>query len=204
MFAFVEGLLDYVSSDSCVVDVGGMGFLVGISSQTLAGLPEVGKPVKLYTYTAVREDAIALYGFLNRDDLEVFKLLITVSGVGPKVALGILSSMDADSLRFAIMSGDVKALSAAQGVGKRTAERIILELKDKISNLDVDVFTGCVKASVATTGAGALTEAEGEAISALTSLGHPATDSRKAVLSIEGRESMDSGSLLSAALKKLF
>ena len=133
MFAYVNGFLEDVTVDNAVVDVNGFGINVRISADTASRLPGIGEEVRLYTYTYVKEDAFLLYGFLSRSDLEMFKLCITVSGIGPKGALAILSVMDADALRFAIMSGDAKAISRAPGVGARTAQRLILELKDKIS-----------------------------------------------------------------------
>ena len=133
MFAYINGFLEDVTVDNAVIDVNGFGINVRISADTASKLPGIGEQVRLYTYTYVKEDAFLLYGFLSRSDLEMFKLCITVSGIGPKGALAILSVMDADSLRFAIMSGDARAISKAPGVGTRTAQRLILELKDKIS-----------------------------------------------------------------------
>ena len=129
MIAYVKGTVEDISEDNAVVDIGGIGVNVRISADTAARLPGIGEKVKLYTYTSVREDAMQLFGFLARNDLEIFKKCITVSGIGPKGALAILSVLDADSLRFAIMSGDVKAITKAPGIGTRTAERLILELK---------------------------------------------------------------------------
>ena len=133
MYAYIKGELAEKNIDSIVVEAAGVGYLIYIPTQYFDMLPDEGEDVKIYTYLCVREDAMILYGFLSKDDLEIFKLLITVSGIGPKGALAILSVMDADSLRFAIMSGDAKAISRAPGVGARTAQRLILELKDKIS-----------------------------------------------------------------------
>ena len=141
MFAYVNGFLEDATVDNAVIDVNGFGINVRISADTASRLPGIGEEVRLYTYTYVKEDAFLLYGFLSRSDLEMFKLCITVSGIGPKGALAILSVMDADSLRFAIMSGDAKAISRAPGVGARTAQRLILELKDKIC-MDVGASTG--------------------------------------------------------------
>ena len=161
-----------------------------------------------YTYTYVKEDAFLLYGFLSRSDLEMFKLCITVSGIGPKGALAILSVMDADSLRFAIMSGDARAISKAPGVGARTAQRLILELKDKISIDDT-----LISREIAAGGAeGILTagslhidsEKKKEAVEALVALGYGQAESLKAVNAIEDVENIDSGAILKAALKKLF
>ena len=137
MIEFVRGELAAVEADKAVVDVDGIGFGVFMSGQALGMLPSVGEQVKIYTYLNVKEDAMQLYGFLTRDDLEIFRLLIGVSGIGPKGALGILTGLTPDELRFAVMSKDVKAISAAPGIGKKTAEKLILELKDKLRIEDV-------------------------------------------------------------------
>ena len=108
MIAFVRGEIENISEDHAVIDVGGIGYNVRISSGTAGRLPGIGREVKLYTYTCVREDAFWLYGFLSRDELELFKLLITVNGIGPKGGLAILSVLSADDLRFAIISGDAR------------------------------------------------------------------------------------------------
>ncbi len=202
MIAFVSGTVEEIAMDNVVVDVGGVGFNVKISAGTAGRLPGIGEPVKLYTYTSVREDAFWLYGFLSRADLEIFKKLITVSGIGPKGALGLLSVMDADSLRFAILSGDLKALSQAPGIGKRTAERLILDLKDKLSY--DDGMIGREIAETASPSALADTPQKQEAVAALVSLGYGQTESLQAVNAVEQIETLDSGAILKAALKKLF
>ncbi len=202
MIAYIKGTVEDITEENVVLDVHDIGYNIKISAGTAGRLPRVGQVVKLYTYTCVREDAFLLYGFLTRDELELFKLCITVSGIGPKGGLAILSVMDADSLRFAIMSGDVKALSKAPGVGKRTAERLILELKGKISMEDTQVGREILgnggELGVADT------EQKREAIEALVSLGYGQAESMKAVNAIEGIENMDSGAVLKAALKKMF
>lgn len=202
MIAFVNGIIDDIAIDNVVVDVGGIGYNVKISASTAGRLPGIGERVKLYTYTSVREDAFWLYGFLSRADLEIFKKLITVNGIGPKGALAILSVMDADSLRFAILSGDTKAISQAPGIGKRTAERLILDLKDKMQ-YDDDMINREI-ASTASGNVFADTPEKQEAVAALISLGYGQTESLQAVNAIEGIESMDSGAILKAALKKMF
>ena len=204
MIAYVNGIIDDITEDNTVIDVGGIGYNVKISADTASRLPGIGEPVKLYTYTCVREDAFQLYGFLSRSDLEVFKLLITVNGIGPKGGLAILSVMDADDLRFAIMSGDSKAISRAPGIGAKTAQRVILDLKDKIS---IDDTLISKEIAVTAAGGNALkidTPQKKEAIEALVSLGYGQTESVKAVNAIEGIENMDSGAVLKAALKKMF
>lgn len=203
MIAYVNGIIDDITEDNTVIDVGGVGYNVKISAGTAARLPGIGEPVKLYTYTNVKEDAFQLFGFLSKNDLEIFRKCITVNGIGPKGALSILSVLDADSLRFAIMSGDAKAISKAPGIGARTAERLILELKDKIK-ID-DTMIGREIDSYDASGAAEADSAQKkEAVAALVALGYGQAESVKAVNAIEGIEDMDSGAVLKAALKKLF
>lgn len=201
MIAYVHGVIEDISEDNVVVDVNGIGYNVRISADTASRLLGEGETVRLYTYTLVREDAFQLYGFLSRNDLDIFKKCITVNGIGPKGALAILSVMDADSLRYAIMAGDTKAISRAPGIGARTAERLILDLKDKIKIDDV-----LIGKEIAVTAAShvADTPQKKEAVEALVSLGYGQTESVKAVNAIEGIENMDSGAVLKAALKKMF
>lgn len=202
MIAYVDGIIEDITEDNVVIDVGGMGYNVKISSDTASKLPGVGEHIRLYTYTCVREDAFLLYGFLNRNDLDIFKKCITVNGIGPKGALAILSVMDADSLRYAILSGDTKAISKAPGIGAKTAERLILDLKDKIK-ID-DAMINREIALTATDNTVMDNPQIKEAIDALVALGYGQTESVKAVKSIEGAAEMESGKLLKAALKKLF
>lgn len=199
MIAFVQGVIEDISEDNVVLAVGGIGINVKISASTAAKLPGIGEEVRLHTYTLVREDAFSLYGFLSKKDLDIFKLCITVNGIGPKGALAILSVMDADSLRFAIMTKNIKAISQAPGIGARTAERLILDLKDKI-HVD-DVLIGREVAE--TVGGNHISSQKQEAVEALVALGYGQTESIKAVNAISGIEDMDSGTVLKAALKHL-
>ncbi|MGN0402102.1 MAG: Holliday junction branch migration protein RuvA [Acetatifactor sp.] len=202
MIAYVNGIIEDISEENAILDVGGIGYNIRISPDTASRLPGIGEPVKLYTYTCVREDAFLLYGFLTRSDLEVFKKLITVNGIGPKGGLAILSVMDADDLRFAIMSGDAKAIAKAPGIGAKTAQRVILDLKDKITIDDV-----LISKEIAASSGGSLsvdTTQKKEAVEALVSLGYGQAESTKAVNAIEGIENMDSSAILKAALKKMF
>lgn len=201
MIAYVKGIVEDIAEDNAVIDVGGVGYNIKISSDTAARLPGIGEQARLYTYTCVREDAFLLYGFLSRNDLEIFKKCITVSGIGPKGALAILSVMDADTLRFAIVSGDTKAISKAPGIGARTAQRLILELKDKITIDDT-----LINKEIAATAQGCqpANEQVMEAVDALVALGYGRTESMKAVNAIEHMDTMDAGELLKAALKKMF
>lgn len=201
MIAYVQGELAEVSEDTAVLDVGGIGYLIHISPRVAENLPAVGQRVKLYTYTLVREDAFSLYGFLTRDDLALFKKCITVNGIGPKGGLALLSAMDADALRFAILSGDAKAIAKAPGIGARTAERLILDLKGKVTLEDTAIGRTVVSAE------GASPEEDGtvkEAVEALVALGYGQTESLHAVRQVENAQQLDSSALLKAALKKMF
>ena len=137
MISYIRGRLASVEEQKAIVEAGGIGYGIYMPNQALSMLPQPGNEVKIYTYFSVREDAMQLFGFLTRDDLEIFRLVIGVSGIGPKGGLNILSSMSPDELRFAVMSGDAKAISAAPGIGKKTAEKLIVELKDKVNIEDM-------------------------------------------------------------------
>lgn len=202
MIAFVKGQLEDISEENAVVDVGNIGINVKISARTSSHLPGIGKTVKLFTYTLVREDTFNLYGFLTRDDLDIFKKLITVNGIGPKGGLAILSVLSADELRFAVLSGDSAAIARAPGVGKKTAERVILDLKDKISLEDTLVYNEMQDPRAE--GALADERAGAEAVEALTALGYSSADALRAVKSVAGGESMDVETLLKQALKNMF
>lgn len=204
MIGFVRGIVEDVTEDNVVIDVNGIGINVHISADTASKLPGLGEVAKLYTYTSVREDAIWLYGFLTRKDLEIFKKCITVSGIGPKGALSILSVMDADSLRYAIYSGDKKAISKAPGVGAKMAERLILELKDKVSTDNEMISSEIASNASGSHLMAADTPQKKEALEALVALGYGQTESLKAVNSIPDIEKLDSGAILKAALKKMF
>ena len=202
MIAYVNGIVEDIAEDNVVLDVGGIGYNIKISADTAARLPGIGEQAKLYTYTCVREDAFLLYGFLSKNDLEIFKKLITVNGIGPKGGLAILSVMDADSLRFAILSGDTKAISRAPGVGAKTAERVILDLKDKVK-IDDTIIRMEIEAG-GSSGFSLDTPQKKEAVEALVSLGYGQSEAAKAVNAIQGIEEMDAGAVLKAALKKMF
>lgn len=203
MIAYVKGTVEYIEEDNVVIDVGGIGYNVKVSADTAARMPGVGEQTKLYTYMNVREDAVSLFGFFSRDDLAVFRQCITVSGIGPKGALAILSTLNADFLRFAILSGDAKAISKAPGIGIKTAERLILELRGKIRAEDTLIAKEMADYS-GTSNAAADTAQKREAVEALVSLGYGQAEALKAVNAIEGIEEMDSGAVLKAALKKMF
>ena len=200
MYAYIKGELAEINTDHIVIEAGGIGYQVFISLQTFDYLPSVGENLKIYTYLYLREDAMILYGFLTKDDLELFKLLISVSGIGPKGGLAILSTLEADDLRFAILSGDAKAISKAPGGGGKTAQRVILELKDKLSLEDAfEAKTEHVQKNAAVAGG----SVKNDAVMALTALGYSSTESLKAVSAVEITEDMDVEEVLKAALKHL-
>ena len=202
MIAFVYGEIADILEDTVVLDVGGIGYNIKISAQTAERLPGIGRDVKLYTYTCVREDAFLLYGFLTRDELEIFKKIITVNGIGPKGGLSILSVMSADDLRFAIISGDAKAIAKAPGIGAKTAGRVILDLKDKVSLEDTLIKQEMNE--YASKGTSVNYSAENEAIEALVALGYSPSDAVKAVKKVEAPENADTEVILKLALKHMF
>lgn len=203
MIAFVRGTIEDIAEDNVIIDTGAIGYNIKISGGTAAALPGIGRETKLYTYTCVREDAFLLYGFLTKDDLEIFKKLITVNGIGPKGGLAILSVMSADDLRFAIMSGDVKSIAKAPGIGAKTAGRVILDLKDKISIEDTLIKREMNEYSCN----GAATSdssARNEAVEALIALGYSPSDALKAVKKAAAAEDADVETLLKLALKNMY
>lgn len=210
MYAYLKGTLEEVTEDNIVLEVGGIGYNVKVSTTTADLLPGLGNEIKIYTYTLVREDALSLYGFLTRDDLDIFKKLITVNGIGPKGGLAILSVMSADALRFAIMAGDAKSIAKAPGVGAKTAERVILDLRDKISLEDTlrilvsEADTRNSKTSAATEQTALDNVMKKEAIEALVALGYSASDATAAVKKVEINEKTTVESILKLALKYMF
>ena len=202
MIAFVKGIIDDITEENVVIDIGGIGYNVKISTGTAAMLPGINEEIKLYTYTCVREDMFSLYGFLTRDDLEIFKKLITVNGIGPKGGLAILSVMSADDLRFAIMAGDAATISKAPGIGKKTAERVILDLRDKISVGDTLIHREMQPVQIGSSSDN--NHAKNEAVEALTALGYSATDALHAVKNVHIDENMDVETILKLALKNMF
>ncbi len=202
MISYILGELISVDPDRIVVEAGGIGYNINIPQTVLPGLPGIGFEVKIHTYLQVREDAMQLFGFLTRDDLDVFRLLLGVSGVGPKGALAVLSQLSADDLRFAVLSGDDKAIAKAPGLGKKTAQKIILELKDKLKLEDAFEARSAHAAAAGAAGA-AGNPAVQETVEALAALGYSASEALKTVKNIAGAENMDVEALLSEALKRL-
>lgn len=202
MYSYIKGVLTDMEEDLVVVEAGGIGYNIYTTGQTFDYLPSVGEEVKLYTYLNVREDAMVLYGFLTKDDLRVFKLLIGVSGIGPKGALAILSVMTTDDLRFAVLGEDAKAIAKAPGIGAKTAQRLILELKDKFSLEDAfeQKFENTASKNEKADG---VKSAKNEAVQALVALGYSSSEALKAIGDVEITSDTDVEDILKSALKNM-
>lgn len=202
MISYIRGTLAEKNEDSAVVEAHGVGYQIFVPVPVLSELPPLGESVKIYTYFSVREDGMSLFGFLSRQDLAMFKQLIGVNGIGPKSALGILSALRPDVLRMAVASGDAKTISRAPGVGPKTAQRIILDLKDKIR--PEDVLAGRLEESLAVpeeiSGVG---QAGKEAVEALTALGYSAAEAAGAVKKVKITGEMTAEDVLKGALRHL-
>lgn len=200
MISYIKGKLTEVEDGIIVVENNGIGFNIHVPATVISSFSSIGDEVKVYTYLQIREDAHSLFGFLSRDDLNIFKMLINVNGIGPKGALAILSTISPDDLRFAILSDDAKLISTAPGIGSKTAQKLILELKDKIK-LE-ETFESYSK-SVNTVKTDDVLIAKNEAVEALVSLGYGSTEAMKAVRDVENADELDSEEILKRALKKL-
>ena len=205
MIGYIKGIIEEVETESLLVETGGVGFRVFVPTTILERGAREGDAVKLYTYLQVKEDLMQLYGFFDKDDLDTFLQLIAVSGIGPKGALAILSSLSADDLRFAVLSDDADTIARAPGVGKKTAQKLILELRDKIK-LD-DAFEKKLhhrEGEAGVTVAEASPDAATDAVQALVALGYSNTEALQAVRKVEADPDMDSEAILKAALKHIF
>ncbi|MCI5936784.1 MAG: Holliday junction branch migration protein RuvA [Eubacterium sp.] len=202
MIAYIKGILDTVEQDRIVVENQGMGYEILVPGSVLSQLPSVGREVKIYTYLHVREDIMQLFGFLSRDELNMFKMLITVNGVGPKGALGVLTVMDADQLRFAILADDAKSIAKAPGIGAKTAGKVILELKDKC-DLEEVFESSFAKNGQGTAGQTAMSSASQDAIEALVALGYSAAEAAKAVGRCDYDENTTVEEILKQSLKNM-
>lgn len=202
MISFIKGELSEILGSSIIVDTGGVGYEINVPLTVLAELPRIGEEVKIYTYFKVSEDAMSLYGFSSQKDKEMFEQLIGVSGIGPKGALAILSTLSPDDLRMAIMAGDDKAIAKAPGIGAKTAQRVIIDLKDKIGIEDIMGVGKTSKANAA--GASAvMTGVIADAVSALAVLGYSQTEAMKAVRSIEINDDTTVEEVIKIALQRM-
>lgn len=193
MFYYLKGNVTYKGENFAAIDVGGVGFKVFTSIGNISKL-NINSEYTLFTYTHIREDIFDIYGFLSQEELSFFEMLISVSGVGPKAALSILSILTPSDIVSAVIMGDSKAISKAPGIGSKTAQRIILELKNKVSDSDIlpgdaggDDFLNI--------------DTSNQAVAALMSLGYSSTDAKRAVISVEGANSVEE--TIKLALKNL-
>ncbi len=193
----VKGILTYIDAQFVVVECGGVGFKCFTSLNTSKSVGKTGSEVNLFTYLSVREDAMDLFGFSTQTELDSFKLLITVSGVGPKAAIAVLSELSPDRLAVAIASGDTKSIIKANGIGKKTAERIVLELKDKM----VSMSSGEISAAVESAGSILEESASSEAVAALVALGFSQSDAAVAVGQMD--KSLSADEMIRLGLKQL-
>lgn len=201
MISYIKGELAEINENYIVIETGNIGYEVFLPTSAILELPPRKSTIKIYTYLHVREDIFCLYGFLAKDDLNIFKLLITVNGIGPKGALGMLSGLSADEIRFAVLAEDAKTITKAPGVGPKTASKIILELKDKIhldSAFEQKLANQAVKPNSDT-----MYGRREEVIDALTSLGYSASDAFKIVNQIDITEDMTTEDILKLCLKRL-
>lgn len=200
MISYIKGKIEYISEGFIIVDNGGIGYKIYVSPNLMSSSKGIGETVKIFTYMSVREDDISLYGFESFEELEIFNKLITVSGIGPKGALGIISTISPSDFVMAVISEDVSTISKAPGVGKKTAQRIILELKDKFNteNFVEEKIFGESKGLFSVVSK----DYKFEAIEALSTLGYSRSEAAKAVSAIEC-EGLTTEDILKLALKKL-
>lgn len=202
MLSYIIGEVAEISADTVVIENNGIGFNIKTSAMTIDSLPPVGDMVRIYTYLHVREDAMQIFGFLSKDELEVFKLLLNVNGIGPKGALGILSAISTDDLRFAVLSDDVNLIKSCPGVGAKTAQKLIIELKDKLrleDAFEMTVNNNNKKNTVQDNTVIVMNEA----VEALVSLGYSSKDAIAAVKKVENIQNKNSEQILKEALKGL-
>jgi holliday junction DNA helicase RuvA len=197
MISHLAGLLEHVDQNQVVIDVGNIGYQVKVPASVLNRLPPVGDKVKLYTIQVVREDDISLYGFLNREERALFSLFLSVSGVGPKTAMAIVSGFPIDRLVGAVAQGDTALLSSISGVGKKTAERIVLELKEKIAK------AYALKPAEMMSGMKGDQSIIADSISALIALGYSPREAREAIMRLKMENADSVEVVLKEALKSL-
>ncbi len=184
MYSYIYGQLVNIENHFVTIDVCGVGYEIACSANTLLALPTTGTKLKLHVYLYVREDEMSLYGFSTREEKSMFLKLITISGIGPKAAIGMLSGMRPETLAVAIVTGDIKSIAKIKGVGKKTAERVVLELREKLTSQETDLFTGEKQVSVV-----GLDSISQEAITALKSLGCTQNEAVSLVSSVRNESS---------------
>ena len=201
MYSYISGTLEEIMEDSIVVDNHGIGYQIAVPGRVISRLPERGAEVKIYTYLHVREDCFALYGFLSREELKLFRMVLNVNGIGPKSALSILSTLSPDEIIAAISKDDVKTISKAPGIGKKTAQKLIIELKDKV-HLE-DILPGSEEENSEAAGIPGESEVAKETVEALVSLGYSAREVREVLRGIEITEDRTVEDVLKEALRNM-
>ena len=199
MLSAIRGILVHIDENTAELDVGGVTFEVNVPSTLFVNRPETGSELQLYTYLSVREDDLSLFGFQTREERSLFKMLITVSGIGPKGALQVLSTLRPNDLVAAILSEDAKSIARAPGIGQKTAQKVVLELRDKVSGMpvsDLSSVSGSVKAV-----AYAENDTKHDVILALTELGFSGSEAYKAVAQLP--DDLDASRMLNLALKSI-
>ena len=203
MISFICGQVADITENSVIIETGGIGYEIFMTGEAIEQAARMEGKVKIHTYFQVREDAMQLYGFWHKDDLQVFRLLLSVNGIGPKAALGVLSGLSADELRFAVLSDDVKTLSRAPGIGKKTAQKLILELKDKLKLEDAFEKKLMHEQENADLNDPDFHDGRQESVEALTALGYSSSEALKAVHKVTDVDPGDVEAILKAALKQL-
>ena len=205
MISFIKGKLVHIYENVIIVENNGIGYEIFVPVSVIGNMPLVGSEVMIYTYMHVREDALQLFGFLDRDTLEIFKLLITVSGIGPKGAIGVLGTLSADDIRYAVMAEDAKTIAKAPGIGAKTASKVVIELKDKLKMRDVaENISSEIDGQQSIFDDGGSKQAVSDAIEALVSLGYSATEATKAVRKANAGDDVTVEELLKLSLKYLY
>ncbi|MBR5338609.1 MAG: Holliday junction branch migration protein RuvA [Lachnospiraceae bacterium] len=199
MLSAIRGILVHIDENTAELDVGGVTFEVNVPSTLFINRPETGSELQLYTYLSVREDDLSLFGFQTREERSLFKMLITVSGIGPKGALQVLSTLRPNDLVAAILSEDAKSIARAPGIGQKTAQKVVLELRDKVSGMPVNDLSS-VSGSVKTV-AYAENDTKHDVILALTELGFSGSEAYKAVAQLP--DDLDASRMLNLALKSI-
>lgn len=200
MYSYIKGELVEIQPESIVVEAGQIGYEIRMPTNMVGRLGGIGQSVKVYTYLHVKEDLMELYGFLSRDDLQVFRLLLGVNGIGPKGALAILTALTPDDLRIAVLGEDAKAIAKAPGIGSKTAQRVILELKDRLSLVPV---AGNVSPAAQAISQDSSSAVKAEAVQALVALGYSSSEAWKSVGKIELAPEMTVEELLKLCLKQM-
>ena len=197
MISHLNGVIDHIGQNEVVIDVGNVGYHVHVPSAVLCRLPQVGEKVKLYTIQIVREDDISLYGFLNKEERALFSMFLSVSGIGPKLAMALISGFSLDRLVSAIAQGDTPLLSSISGIGRKTAERIVVELKEKIAK------AYALKPSDMTIGVKGDITVVSDSISALIALGYSPREARETIMRLHIEQANSVEEVIKEALKAL-